>query len=53
MSVDLILDNRVYLSSHRRMIVNSFLKTGSTKPIFKPCVYVDDELNLKSKLSLF
>ena len=36
-------NNRVCLLSHRQMIVNSFLKTGSGKPIHSPCEYVDDK----------
>ena len=36
-------ENRVCLLSHRQMIVNSFLKTGSTKAVHSPSEYVDDE----------
>ena len=46
-------ENRICLLSHRQMIVNSFLKTGSTKPIHSPSEYVDDDeedLIVRSKL---
>ena len=36
-------ENRVCLLSHRQMIVNSFLKTGSTKPVHTACECVDDD----------
>ena len=36
-------EKKVCLLSHRQMIVNSFLKTGSTKPVYAPCDCVDDD----------
>ena len=34
-------ESRVCLLSHRQMIVNSFLRTGSTKPVYEPSESVD------------